>query len=143
MSNRNHPPKWVNVYPQGTKEGDEEQKFFIALARHVKYVWRSTSALAKESGLTPERVDERIMKYYNKGMVFQNPKNEDQWGYWERCPSEFYDNSRSSIAKSDQNDRIDSVAFSSTGHDINTAGFAPAPSEIPRELVKYSVRRYC
>ena len=109
MSKKKYPHKWVNIYPQGTKEGDEEQKFFIALARHPKYVWRSTSALTKESGLSSERVDEIIVKYYNKGMIFQNPKNEDQWGYWERCPSSFYDNKKNSIAKVDQESRIDSV----------------------------------
>ena len=25
MSKQKTPPKWINVYPQGTKEGDEEQ----------------------------------------------------------------------------------------------------------------------
>jgi len=80
------PKKWVNVYPQGTTEGNEEQKFFIALARHPKFCWRSVSALSKESGLSLQRVEEIIQKYYNKGMIFQNPKAEDQWAYWERVP---------------------------------------------------------
>jgi hypothetical protein len=102
------PPKWVNVYPQGTKEGDEEQGFFIALARNVKWQWRSTASLAKEANLSKERVDEILNKYYKKGMVFQNPLNEDQWGYWERVP-EMLPKEEISITQKDHNDRINKV----------------------------------
>lgn len=101
----NKPPCWTKVYPHGTKEGDEELKFFIALARNPKYQWRSTSAIAKEAGLTKERVEEIINKYYKKGMVFQNPKNEDQWGFWSRVP-EMLPKIQKSISQKDQDDRI-------------------------------------
>jgi hypothetical protein len=97
--------KWINVYPQGTKEGDEEQRFFISLARHPKYEWRSLAAVAKESGLDKKRVEQIIQKYYKEGMVIQNPKNEDQWGYWERLdlsPKKF-----KSMAEKDHERRID------------------------------------
>jgi hypothetical protein len=77
------PKKWFQVYPQGTKAGDEEQKFFKAIARHPKYDWRSIASIHAETGLSKKRVEEIIAKYFNLGMVFQNPKNEDQWGYWE------------------------------------------------------------
>jgi hypothetical protein len=100
------PHKWTNVYPQGTKEGNEEHSFFIVLARNPKWVWRSTASIAKESGLTKERTEQIINKYYNKGMIFQNPSNEDQWGYWERCP-EMLPKDDSSITKKEQKDRID------------------------------------
>lgn len=80
------PKKWIDVYPQGTTEGNEEQRFFIALARNPKYCWRSISALAKESNLSAQKVEKIIEKYYKKGMIFQNPKTEDQWAYWERVP---------------------------------------------------------
>jgi hypothetical protein len=99
------PKKWTEVYPQGTQEGNEEQKFFIALARHPKWSWRSTSAVSKEAGLTKERVEEIVAKYYKKGMVFQNPQNEDQWGYWERVP-EMLPKDTNSITQKDQSDRI-------------------------------------
>lgn len=102
------PPRWTNTYPHGTKEGDEELKFFIALARNPKYQWRSTSAIAKESGLDKVRVEEIINKYYKKGMVFQNPKNEDQWGYWERVP-EMLPKMQKSISQKDQDDRINKL----------------------------------
>lgn len=98
------PKKWVDVYPQGTTEGNEEQKFFIALARHPKFCWRSVSALAKESGLSLQRVEEIIQKYYNKGMIFQNPKTEDQWAYWERVPDMVPNNK--SLVKKDQEKRL-------------------------------------
>jgi hypothetical protein len=99
--------KWINVYPQGTKEGDEEQRFFISLARHPKYEWRSMAAVAKESGLEKKRVEQIIQKYYKKGMVFQNPKNEDQWGYWERLDSALLNLDQSkSMAEKDHEQRI-------------------------------------
>jgi len=99
-----NPKKWVNVYPQGTLEGNEEQQFFIALGRNPKYKWRSVSAIAKESGLSEKRVEEIISKYYSKGMVFQNPKNEDQWGYWERVPEMVVN--KKSISQTDKQSRI-------------------------------------
>jgi len=97
--------KWTDVYPQGSKEGDEEQAFFISLARNPKWQWRSTAAIAKESNLSKERVEELLNKYYKKGMVFQNPANEDQWGYWERVP-EMLPKDDDSITTKDHKDRI-------------------------------------
>jgi hypothetical protein len=105
----NKPRKWTDVYPQGCKEGDEEQAFFISLARNSKWVWRSTAALSKEANLTKERVEELLNKYYKKGMVFQNPANEDQWGYWERVP-EMLPKDDSSITNKDHEDRIKKAA---------------------------------
>lgn len=99
------PKKWTDVYPQGSQEGDEEQAFFISLARNLKWQWRSTAAIAKEANLTKERVEELINKYYKKGMVFQNPANEDQWGYWERVP-EMLPKDEDSITDKDHKDRI-------------------------------------
>jgi hypothetical protein len=78
------PKKWTDVYPVGTKEGDEESRFFRSLARNPKYDWRSVAAISKESGLTKERTEQIISKYFKMKMVFQNPNNEDHWGYWER-----------------------------------------------------------
>jgi hypothetical protein len=46
--NMKYPKKWTGVYPQGSKEGDEEQAFFIALARSVKWQWRSTASVARK-----------------------------------------------------------------------------------------------
>lgn len=99
------PKKWTDVYPVGTREGDEEARFFRSLARHPKYEWRSVAALAKESGLTKERVEQVISKYMKMKMVFQNPSNEDHWGYWERVshilPDEYV-----SISDEDKKKRI-------------------------------------
>ncbi|MGH7174947.1 MAG: hypothetical protein ACREGR_01140, partial [Minisyncoccia bacterium] len=39
------------------------------------------------------------------GMVYQNPKNEDQWGYWERVPH-MVPKKTTSISQKDQNDRL-------------------------------------
>ena len=104
------PKKWTEVYPVGTKEGDEEARFFRSLARHPKYDWRSTAALAKESGITQKRAEEIISKYLKTNMIFQNPRNEDQWGYWERVkhmiPDEYM-----SAADADKNKRINRAAM--------------------------------
>lgn len=105
MAKRKLPPKWPDVYPHGTKAGDEEQAFFIALGRHPKWDWRSTAQLAKESNVTKERIEQIISKYYNKGMVFQNPLNEDQWGYWERH-RELLPKEEDQLADADHKDRI-------------------------------------
>ena len=56
------PAHWYDVYPRGSKEGDEEQKVFTSLARNSKWVWRSVSAIAKEVGLSKERVEEILYK---------------------------------------------------------------------------------
>ena len=45
------PPKWTQIYPQGTSAGDEEQRFFIALERNKKYKFRSVAQMAKETRL--------------------------------------------------------------------------------------------
>jgi hypothetical protein len=78
------PPKWNKIYPQGTPQGDEEQRFFVSLIRD-KYVFKSVSQLARDARLTKERIEEIISKYAPLNVVIQNPKNEDQWGYWENC----------------------------------------------------------
>lgn len=104
------PPKWVAVYPQGSKEGDEEQAFFISLSRHKKYEWRSVAHMAKETNLSKERVEEIINKYWKKGMIFQNPINEDLWGYWERIPK-MIPEQKESITEVDHNTRIDNAGF--------------------------------
>lgn len=124
MAKTKKPPKWLDVYPQGTKEGNEEQSFFIALGRHPKYQWRSTAAIAKESGLEVDRVEEIIAKYYKKGMVFQNPKNEDQWGYWERCPEMLKDDSKS-VVQMDHKKRINDALTPSASILVD---FPPAPT---------------
>lgn len=105
MVNKKKPPKWTNVYPVGTKEGDEECRFFKVLDRHPVYTWRSTAAIVRESGLPRKRVEEIIAKYHRKGMVFQNPKNEDSWGYWELHPGMVPEESEP-IVKIDQANRI-------------------------------------
>jgi hypothetical protein len=100
------PAHWYDVYPRGSKEGDEEQKVFTSLARNSKWVWRSVSAIAKEVGLSKERVEEILYKYYKKNMVFQNPKNEDQWGYWANVPEMLNKKSNRSVSSEDIQKRL-------------------------------------
>lgn len=98
--------KWSEVYPQGTKEGDEEQKFFIALARNPKFEWRSTGMISKESGLTRERCEQIIQKYVKMGLIIPSTSKEDHWAYWERVPNLIKDDSKS-LTQKDQKKRID------------------------------------
>ena len=105
------PPKWTAVYPQGTREGDEEQKFFIALARNSKWEWRSVTAIAKDSGLSPKRCEEIIQKYHKCGMIIQSGKNEDLWAYWERVPN-LGEKDDASVTEKDQKERIDKATKS-------------------------------
>ena len=103
---KNKPPVWTNIYPIGTKEGDEEFAFFVSLARNPKYVWRSTSGIASDSGLAKERVEEIIEKYLKLNMIFQHPKNDDSWGYWERVPPEVLPKKYQSLVDKDHKARI-------------------------------------
>lgn len=102
-------PKWVDVYPQGTKDGNDEQKLFVALERHKEYKWRTVAALAKEAGLTPLRVEQILDKYYKKGMVVQNPKSHEQWGYWERIKPDYPHlfETKSSVSITDKRKRLE------------------------------------
>ena len=106
QSVKQFPKTWTQVYPQGTKEGNEEQAFFIALARNPKYEWRSTAMIVKESGLAKIRVEQIIQKYVQMGLIFASPTREDHWAYWERVP-EMVPSDDGSIAESDQDGRID------------------------------------
>lgn len=103
------PKKWHEVYPHGTKEGDEEAKLFRALCRHHKYDYRSISALVQATGLSQQRVEEIIDKYVNKitpPLIYPHPTNEDHWGYWERCADQVKTDRRN-ISQKDQDRRVD------------------------------------
>jgi hypothetical protein len=103
------PKKWYEVYPYGTKEGDEEAKVFRSLSRHSKFDWRSTGAIVKATGLSRERVEEIIDKYVNKvkpPLIYAHPSNEDHWGYWERVPDVLKKDNRG-ISQKDKDNRID------------------------------------
>lgn len=91
--------KWIDVYPQGTKEGDEEQKFFIAIARNKKWKWRTVSAIEAESKLSRARIEEIIEKYTKSGMIVANPNVDDSWGYWERLDAKDEDKSIDDLDK--------------------------------------------
>jgi hypothetical protein len=102
------PPHWYDVYPHGTQQGDNEQKIFICLARNPqKWAWRSLSALEKETGLSKDKIEKILYKYLNKGLVFQNPKNEEQWGYWSNVP-EMLNKNLKSISNEDKEKRLKS-----------------------------------
>ena len=97
---------WYDVYPYGTKEGDEECRFFCAIARHPDFKYRSVEKLAEESRLSKSRVEEIITKYAPSGMVTQNPKEPDQWGYFERVGIK---KSESDILDEEHNARLKKV----------------------------------
>lgn len=104
------PKKWYDIYPYGTKEGDEEAAFFKSIAR-TKYDWRSTGAIVKESGLSRERVEEIIDKYSSQikpPLVYAHPSNDDHWGYWERDKvKELLQTDDRDITKKDKDNRVD------------------------------------
>jgi hypothetical protein len=97
---------WYDVYPMGTKEGDEEVAFFVSLSRNPKYTWRSTAGIAGETGLTKERVEQIILKYMKLGLVYQHPKNDDNWGYWDRIPTDLLPKEHQSLVTKDQKARM-------------------------------------
>jgi len=100
--------KWSEVYPQGTKEGNEEQKLFIALVRDPKFSYKSTAMLVKETQLPIQRVEEILDKYVKMGLIFIHETNDEYWGYWERNPSCI--KTISTLVKKDQDSRIKKYA---------------------------------
>jgi hypothetical protein len=83
------PKKWHEVY-----RGDDEKCVFVGkdgasgLIRAKdkdgkRYEWRSTDALSRESGLSKKRVEEILDHWCKKGVVRQNAKDPEKWGYWE------------------------------------------------------------
>jgi hypothetical protein len=103
------PKKWHEIYPYGTKEGEEEAKIFRALSRHSKVDWRSTAAIIKATGLSRERVEEIINKYVNlvkPPLLYAHPSNDEHWGYWERCP-EVLEKDERNISQKDKDNRVD------------------------------------
>lgn len=115
-----NPPHWYDVYPQGTKEGDEEAKFFKVLARDPQYKWRSTSAIASGAGLSKKRTEEIISKYVKKGLILQSTKNESNWAYWERVPKSLATRlDDRSIGQKDKDSRVDAFSDSDGDSDID------------------------
>ena len=109
MQNKSkNPPNWWDIYPQGTKEGDEEQEVFSILTRHKTYVWRSLAQIAKEAKISKERAEEILHKYLMKNMVFQSPTNEDNWGYWTNHP-ELVRKKEGSNTDKDHENRINKI----------------------------------
>jgi len=83
------PQKWHKVY-----NNDEEKRLFVGKdgdsglirakdkdGKH--YDWRSTDALARESGLSKKRTEEILDYYWKMDVVRQHPKDPEKWGYWE------------------------------------------------------------
>lgn len=134
--------KWTEVYPYGTKQGDEEAKFFRVLARNPKYKYRSIAQLVSSTGLSKERIEEIIDKYVNKydpPLIYPHPSNEDHWGYWERCSDEIDSDDRD-IAVKDKDNRIgkhlgqSSPSIVSNGLDQDDISFEDVQSKCDEEL---------
>lgn len=103
------PKKWTEIYPYGTKEGDEESKVFRALARNSKWDYRSIGAIVRATGLDRERVEEIIEKYstkINPPLIYPHQTNEDHYAYWERIPETVNKDLRG-ISQKDKDKRID------------------------------------
>lgn len=98
--------KWNECYPVGTKEGDEEYAFFVSLARNKKSIFVSTAAIAYDSGLSKERVEQIVTKYLKLGIVYPNPRDDASWGYWERIPPEMLPKDHESLVTKDQKARM-------------------------------------
>ncbi len=78
------PAKWWQVYPNGTRAGDEEAAFFQALAQRQDRVWATVGQLIEETVLPQERIHQIIQKYQATGMVVASVESPGLWGYWER-----------------------------------------------------------
>lgn len=99
--------KWWAVYAN-----DEEKRFFVGkdgnsgLCRNTEFDWRSTEALARESGLSKAKIEIIIDKYHKAGIVVQHAKDPEKWGYWEKCSSTVTSSTKD-VTKDDQQARVD------------------------------------
>jgi hypothetical protein len=100
------PPKWWEVYPQGTARGSEEAKLFRSLCRNPNYVWRSAKALADNTGLSKTRVEEILLHYFQLGVVLQKEDNPELWGYWENVKPELRRATHQTIGEKDKEQRL-------------------------------------
>ena len=99
--------KWHEVYPVGTKEGDEEAEFFKVLARG-KYDWRTVNAIVKETKLSEKRVEEIINKYERMGLVVNSTKDPEKYGYYLRVEKSGGKKGKT-LAEEDHNQRLKSA----------------------------------
>lgn len=127
------PRKWHEVVAGGTKEGDEEQAVFIALARHKKYEWRSIEAISAESGVAEDRVEQILQKYHARGMVVQSPKNETLWAYWERVP-QLIAGQKTSLSADDKEERINKALSPSMVANPVMGGHAILMYQAPQQI---------
>lgn len=103
--------KWWEVF-----SGDVEQRIFTGkdgksgLVRHHTYVWRSIDSLVKESGESRETVEKMINKYAKRGLILNNPKNAEQWGFWSRVAPDMAHQTDLSFSDEDKKKRIDKVS---------------------------------
>ncbi len=140
------PKKWYDVYAYGTKEGEEEAKFFRFLVRHQTYTWRSTAAIVQGTGLSQERVEEIIDKYVNQvnpPLLYPHPSNEDHWGYWERNLSVLEKDERN-ISTKDKDNRVNKhMSGTDMVGQINVAKSDSAYSKMSRnELIDIGFNTY-
>ena len=100
------PKKWTEVYPHGTKEGDEEVDFWYAIARDRSTEWLSVSQIARTSRLPELRVKQLITKYssFQPPLVIVCPSLPGYFGYWQRVPDSIEE--KISITKKDHINRI-------------------------------------
>lgn len=104
----NEPKKWTEIYPYGTKAGDDEAKFFRFLARS-EHDYRSVGSILKATQLSHQRVEEIIDKYVNQvspPLLYAHPTNDDHWAYWERCKCRL-GGEKKNIDQKDKDRRID------------------------------------
>lgn len=100
MSKGSQPQPWWEVY-----EGDEECRFFKALARS-DHDWRTTDGLAKAARLTTKRCEEIALKYHKQGLVRSHSTEAGKWQYWEKAVPK---KPKDPLVKENQKQRIDAA----------------------------------
>jgi hypothetical protein len=123
----NNPPKWHKVF-----SNSRERAFFVGSDSKSGLVrgksgegktltFRSIKMLASESGLTTKQVEEIIQKYQPSGIVVNNPKNPEQWGYWENVEAIEVPKS---IGDTDKEDRVKKAGGTTLKSSANKHGGA-------------------
>lgn len=89
----------------------DEYAFFIGKDKksglvRSSYDFRSVAAIAKESGLTKDKVEALVDKFMKMGIVVQSPNKEDHYGYWDRVSPNLGKTQTASLSEADKAKRV-------------------------------------
>lgn len=132
-------PMWWEAYAN-----QDERNFFIGedgssgLVRGVNkdgkhLTWRTITALVRESGLSQDKVEKIISKYYALGTVVKDEKKKDEntvhWGYFENV--NLVEDEQVSMGEADKQQKLGTAMRAVAAGQGMGAAAANTPAAVP------------